>query len=144
MLRIETSSRGTEGFAKSSSSWKSSFAPYRSATVCGTGMESTCTAPYVASPDFAGHGIQRSVSPRRNFASADWMPVCGCATNESPVLAERCPRKSATKPVGFPSRPAMRNGHGEKSTYTGVLSLTRLLSHSASFSVSAAISLRLP
>ena len=38
----------------------------------------------------------------------------------------------------------MENGHGEKSITTGVPSLIRSWSHSASFSVKAAISLRTP
>ena len=101
--RIETSSLGTFGRANISNSWYWSFAPSSCATLWGTGSAKTDVAPYVAADALTGYGIQRSVSPRRNFASAVLMSVCGATVSLSPVRSPISASRSPTKPIAFPS-----------------------------------------
>ena len=84
------------------------------------------------------------MSPRRNFASAVWMPVWGCVSNFSPVFASSSERNALAKCVWFPFESLSATGHGEKSIITGLGSFMRSRSQFASFSVSRDISVRRP
>ena len=103
-------------------------------------MANTDFAPYVAISAAAGNDTHSSVSPRRNFASAVWMPVCSCGTILSPVLRASSATNAPTSPIGWPCPSNIGTGHGEKSMTTGLPDFTRSASHWASLSVRAAIS----
>ena len=144
LLSIDTSSLGTFGLANISNSWYMSSAPISCAMLCGTGIEKTDFAPYVADDALTGYGIHRSVSPRRNFASAVLMSVWGARENLSPVLLCSSARRSPTNPAGLPFSSVSGNGHGEKSIIIGLSFCCLRASQLLSVNESAAMSVRRP
>ena len=141
---IDTSAFGTFWRANISNSWYMSAAPISCATLWGTGIANTEVAPYVAADAFTGYGIQKSVSPRRNFASAVLMSVCGATLKFSPVRSPSSASRSPTKPITLPDSSVSGYGHGEKSIVTGLRFFSLRVSHWLSSMDSAAMSLRLP